>query len=263
MNQASVGFHCPECTRTGRQKVIRGAAALARPRPVVALVLVAINVAIFLVELGSAGGAGSSDLSIEGSLIGRGWVFDNQWLQGPHPLAEEVGVALGDWWRIVTSGFLHINYFHIGFNMFLLWQLGLLLEGALGRVGFVVLYFMSLLGGSFLILVITPDQPTLGASGAVFGLMGAAFVGLRSRGIDPFSTGIGPLIVLNLILTFAIPRVSIGGHIGGLVAGAIGGWLLLDLAPRIPNGKVVAPLLCGAAGIVFFMASLYIAANPI
>ena len=135
-------------------------------------------------------------------------------------------MAAGDWWRPITSGFLHIGLFHVGFNMFLLYQMGVLLEPAIRKGPFLALYFMSLLGGSFAVLVYAPDQPTVGASGAVFGLMAATFIALRSRGIDPFSTGIGGLIVINLLFTFLVPGISRAGHIGGLLAGALGGAIL-------------------------------------
>jgi membrane associated rhomboid family serine protease len=178
-------------------------------------------------------------------------------------------VAAGDWWRPITSGFLHANIIHIGFNMFLLFQLGMLLENAIGRVSYATLYFTALLGGSFLVLVLDPNSATLGASGAVFGLMGAAFVGLRSRGIDPFSTGIGSLIVLNLVFTFALPGISIGGHIGGLVAGAASGWLLFEGAPRLEQGrprgtgKIIATGMVAALGLALFAGCLYVASNPV
>jgi membrane associated rhomboid family serine protease len=115
------------------------------------------------------------------------------------------------------------------------------------------------------VLTISPDKLTVGASGAVFGLMGAAFVGLRSRGIDPFSTGIGGLIVMNLILTFALSRyISVGGHVGGLLAGALGGFLLLDVAPRIrENGLPLMIAACVALSGVLFAGSIWIAYNPV
>jgi membrane associated rhomboid family serine protease len=145
--------------------------------------------------------------------------------------------------------------------MFLLWQLGMLLEPAIKRWAFAVLYFMSLLGGSFLTLLLDPNALTLGASGAVFGLMGATFIALRSRGVDPFSTGIGPLLVINLILTFAIPGISIGGHIGGLIAGSIGGWILWEWGPRL--GRNTPPALpvvaCGAIAVALYAGCLVVA----
>jgi membrane associated rhomboid family serine protease len=168
-------------------------------------------------------------------------------------------VAAGDWWRPITSGFLHINLIHVGFNMFLLWQLGGLLEPAVKRWAFGALYLLSLLGGSFLTLVLDNDAVTVGASGAVFGLMGATFVAMRSRGINPFQTGIGPLILINLLLTFAIPRISIGGHLGGLVAGALGGFILWELGPRLGPRSPVPIIACFAIAGALFAGCLVVA----
>jgi membrane associated rhomboid family serine protease len=241
MNQASVGFHCPECARSGRQRMVplRSLAT----RPVITMALVAANLAIFIADMASGSNQfGDHNWTAEGAL------------NGP-------AVAAGDWWRPITAGFLHANLLHVGFNMFLLWQLGNLLEPAIKRWAFAVLYFMALLGGSFLTLIIDPNALTLGASGAVFGLMGAAFIALRSRGVDPFSTGIGPLLVINLILTFAIPGISIGGHIGGLIAGAVGGWILWEWGPRL-GGKappVLPVVACGAIAAVFYAGCLVVA----
>jgi membrane associated rhomboid family serine protease len=250
MNQASVGFHCPECAKKGKQKVYTAANLVSRPY--VTFTLIAINIVVFLLDqsMTSDRRTGAQDLSDRGFLYGQ-------------------FVADGDWWRPITSGFLHVNIIHIGFNMFLLFQLGMLLENAIGRVSYATLYFTALLGGSFLVLVLDPGDATVGASGAVFGLMGAAFVGLRSRGIDPFSTGIGSLIVLNLVFTFALPGISIGGHIGGLLAGAAGGWLLFEGAPRLERGrprgtgKIIATGIVAALGLALFAGCLYIASNPV
>ena len=114
--------------------------------------------------------------------------------------------------------------------MFLLFQLGQMLEPSLGRVRFALLYFAAMLGGSAGALLLQPDGLHGGASGAVFGLLGAAAVMMFRRGINPLSTGVGTLIVLNLFITFTIGGISIGGHIGGLVAGAAAGFLMA--APR-------------------------------
>ena len=141
----------------------------------------------------------------------------------------------------MTSGFVHFGIIHLAFNMLLLFQLGQLLEPAIGRVRFGLLYFAALLGGSAGALLLQPNSLHGGASGAVFGLMGAAFVGMRNRGVNPFSTGLGATLMLNLVITFAIPGISIGGHIGGIVGGAIGGYAVL--APRhmrVPNWATYA-----------------------
>jgi membrane associated rhomboid family serine protease len=133
----------------------------------------------------------------------------------------------GEWYRLVTAGFLHFGIIHLAFNMLLLFQLGQLLEPAIGRVRFALLYFGALLAGSAGALIMQPDALHGGASGAVFGLMGAAFIGMRNRGVNPFTTGIGTTLLLNLLITFTIPGISIGGHIGGILGGALAGWVVL------------------------------------
>jgi membrane associated rhomboid family serine protease len=103
-----------------------------------------------------------------------------------------------------------------------------------------------------------PSAPTVGASGAVFGLMGAAFLYQRSRGIDPWSSGLGGLILLNLVITFFVPGISKGGHIGGLVGGAIAGLLVFQLE-RVTKSAVPAVLVCAGLSATFFVASLWAA----
>ena len=141
----------------------------------------------------------------------------------------------------MTSGFLHFGIIHLAFNMLLLFQLGQVLEPVIGRVRFGLLYFAALLAGSAGALILQPNAIHGGASGAVFGLMGAAFVGMRSRGVNPFSTGLGTTLLINLFVTFTIPGISIGGHIGGILGGAAAGWVVL--APghkRVPTWATYA-----------------------
>ena len=207
--------------------------------PIATAVLLGANVLMFFV---SAAGGG---------LGGVGEVHADLGLFGPAiDLANE-------WWRIFTSGFLHVGLIHIGFNMFLLWQLGKLLEPGLGTLRFVVLYVTSLLSGSFGALLVDPLALTVGASGAVFGLMGAAFVILRNRGFDPWRSGLGGLIVINVILTFTISSISVGGHIGGLAGGALAGLILA------PKGRQLAPAQSLAAvaaiGVAAFFGALWAA----
>jgi membrane associated rhomboid family serine protease len=133
----------------------------------------------------------------------------------------------GEYYRIITSGFLHFSVLHVGMNMFLLWQLGQLLESAMGRIRFTSLYFICMIGGAIGALILEPNALTGGASGAVFGLMAAAAVGLHQRGINPMRTGIGTTLILNLVITFAIPGISIGGHLGGALTGAALGYVML------------------------------------
>jgi membrane associated rhomboid family serine protease len=191
-----------------------------RTRPIVTQVLIAVNVVIFLAGIGSG-------------LQTRDSVVLDYGLISQTPLGLPFGVGAGEWYRLVTSGFLHINVIHIAFNMLALYQLGNLLEPAFGRARFAAVYFASMLVGSLGVVLVTPDRLTVGASGAVFGLMGFAFMAMRSRGVDPFSTGLGGTILLNLIITFTLSSyISVGGHIGGLIGGALCGYLLTDLGPK-------------------------------
>jgi membrane associated rhomboid family serine protease len=140
-------------------------------------------------------------------------------------------VADGDWWRLVTSGFLHIGPLHIAFNMYALWVLGRDLEIVLGRGRFLALYLVSLLGGSTaVVLFANPQQYVAGASGAVFGLMSGLFlVLLRLR--RPYGQVVA-IIVLNLVITQVVPGISMAGHVGGLVVGGLAAAALVFAPPR-------------------------------
>lgn len=126
-----------------------------------------------------------------------------------------------EWYRLITSGFLHYGIIHLAFNMYILFILGNMLEPALGRIKFTAIYFASMLGGSAGALLLEPNGLAAGASGAVFGLLGAATVGMWHQGINPFSTGVGRLLLMNLAFTFLWPNISIGGHLGGVIAGSV------------------------------------------
>jgi membrane associated rhomboid family serine protease len=202
MTTSPVGMRCPDCARQ-RTKVVRMRDMANVPR--VTYGLIALNVLAFLTEQGQFTIFGST---IHGKVIEEGVL----WRYG-------VGVE-HQYWRIVSSAFLHENLLHIGFNMYLLYLLGMMLEPAIGSARFATIYATSLLFGSFGALFATAS-PSLGASGAIFGLMGAAVVELRSRRISVMESGIGGLIILNLILSFSIANISVGAHIGGLIGGAL------------------------------------------
>jgi membrane associated rhomboid family serine protease len=212
MTVTPVGMRCPECARQ-RTQVRRIGTGLRAGAAPATYALIAINVAAFVAEVGSGAGAGLSP-SLHGSVYSHGALY------GP-------AVADGDWWRLVTAGFLHAGLLHIGFNMFALFILGTLLEPAIGTARFLAVYFVSLLAGSFGALLITPDTPTVGASGAIFGLMSAAFVIARHRGLEQLASQIGFYVIINLAITFGVPGISIGGHLGGLVAGALAGLVII------------------------------------
>lgn len=204
MTPTPVGMRCPECA-SERTKVTRGAVAPSRHDAPATYVLIALNVAAFLIEIaGSSGGLDPQNSSV---------LFDFG-LFGP-------SVAEGEWYRLLTSGFLHASIFHLGFNMFALYFLGRILEPGIGTPRFVALYFASLFAGSFGALLLDPNALTIGASGAVFGIFGATFVIARSRGVDALASTIGFILVLNLAITFGSARISIGGHLGGLAAGLL------------------------------------------
>ncbi len=221
MTTTPVGMRCPECSKD-RTKVVRMRSVSTVPR--VTYALIAINVAVFLAEGSgslSASGSASGTLIREGALLGS----------SPLPQLAGEGVAHGQWWRLISSGFLHENLLHIGFNMWVLYYLGTMLEPAVGRVRFALIYGVSLLCGSLGALIVSPHSLTVGASGAVFGVMGAAAVESRSRQIPLSESGLGGLIVINLVFSFLAPGVSWGGHLGGFIGGGLAA-LVIQLADR-------------------------------
>src|SRR5271169_5020711 len=207
MTTTPVGMRCPECSR--QRTVVKTLRNTVR-RPEVTFALIAINVAAFLTEGNLSFSGGPTDnVYLKGALLGS------------FPGLPGQGVAHGQWWRIITSGFLHENLLHIGFNMYVLYILGQMLEPALGRAKFALIYFVSLLAGSLGALIVSPHTLTVGASGAVFGLLGAAAVEMRARQIPIMQSGVGGLILINLVISFTLPGISWGGHIGGLIGGAV------------------------------------------
>jgi membrane associated rhomboid family serine protease len=206
MTPTPVGMRCPECMRQ-RTKVVQGVGGGGEGfwQAPATFVLIGLNVIAYLIEI-AAGGGGLSSVS--------GRIVIDFGLFGP-------SVAEGEWYRLLTSGFLHANLLHIGFNVLLIFFLGRLLEPALGTPRFLFLYFASLLAGSLGVMLLDPNAVTYGASGAVFGLAGATFVIARGRGMDAIAGQIGFLIVFNLIFSFAVPHISVGAHLGGLVGGVI------------------------------------------
>lgn len=232
-----MGFHCPECTRQSGQKVVR--ASQLNRGAVVTNAIIALNLAVFVYGMGNG-------LETKSTVIYDGG------LAGPF-------VAEGEWYRIITSGFLHANAIHIGFNCLVLYQLGQLMEPVLGRARFLLVYLVAMVSGGLGVLILDPNSITVGASGAVFGLMGAAVAAMRSRGINPFHTGLGTTIVLNLAITFSLPGISIGGHVGGLIGGFVAGWILTDIGPAQWKNPAVPTALVAALGLVVFGTCIAIA----
>jgi len=246
MTATPVGMRCPECSRQ-KTPVRTMRNIYAEPR--VTYVLIGICVLLYVGTL--AAGGRESSVYLDLGTIGINLGLDGQ----------PIGVAEGEYWRLITGGFLHSpgNILHIGFNMYILYWLGTMLEPVMGHVRFTALYFASLLAGSFGALVAAPTALTVGASGAVFGLMSAAFVFQRARGIDPWRSGLGPVILLNLALPFIFTNlnISIGGHIGGLVGGAIAA-LAIERLGATRRGDLLPVLACAAVGVVSIVGAIMV-----
>jgi membrane associated rhomboid family serine protease len=231
---APVGIRCPDHAgqAQGAAKVSRSVkrASFEGRGAVVTKTLVALNVGIYLLEL-----------ALGGSVNGTGnTIYEKGVLAAP--LVDQ-----GDWWRLITAAFLHYGPIHLAFNMLALWWFGSAVEQVLGRGRFLLLYVVSGLAGSAGALLASPNALTVGASGAIFGIMGAALV-LEQQRIYVFGGGALSLIALNLVFTFAVPGVSIGGHIGGLIGGALGTLAL----SRFGRGHAIygRPGLAGVAGLI-------------
>jgi membrane associated rhomboid family serine protease len=239
LRDAAVGAHCVECVKAaGPSKVIEVRRWNARHDFLITSILIAINAAVFVI--------GSLRPGLPNGASGSDRTFESYALYGPYIRLRH------EWWRIVTSGFLHANFFHLLMNMAVLAQLGRLLEGPLGRVRYTTLYAVGLLGGAAGALLVTPNSPTVGASGAIFGLLGCTAVIMRQRGINVWQSGIGALIVINLVITFAVPGISVGGHVGGLLSGGAAGYFLGRTEPdgRPSRAGIPAALAIGALCVV-------------
>src|SRR6266545_2895449 len=216
MTMAPVGIRCPEHSGKpqGVQRVTRGVrrASFEGAGAKVTRTLIAINVAVYVAELATGGGVNGvgSKIYEKGVLIAS--AFDSS--------GHLVGVAQGDWWRLITAAFLHYGPFHLLLNMFALYWFGSLLEQRIGSGKFLMLYLVSGLAGSAGALVWSPLTPTVGASGAIFGILGAGLVLEQQRDYVFGGSALG-IIVINLVFTFSIANISVGGHIGGLVGGIV------------------------------------------
>jgi membrane associated rhomboid family serine protease len=223
MTPTPVGMRCPECSRERTQ--VRRMPSVSST-PVATQALIAINVVAFLIETAAGaplGGGGGGSVYFHGSLFGPAITAVN-----PYPFFT----GTHEYWRLVTSGFLHDGLFHILINMVSLWFVGSALEPAIGRVNFLAVYFVSLLAGSFGALWFQPVTPTVGASGAIFGIFGALIIVARNRGIPIWQSGLGIVLVFNLVFSLSVRGISVGDHIGGLIGGLITGLLIVEVAER-------------------------------
>ncbi len=239
MTPTSVGMRCPACagerTKVRRLRGKGAGASFARPQAwndpgswSITSVLIVVNVVVFLWEV-------ADGLTLSGGTASSvPWPWYHGVLFGPFLSHGE-----HQYWRLLTSGFLHASIFHVGLNMLSLWFVGRSLEPAIGRSYYAAVYFTALLAGSFGALAFTPDAATLGASGAIFGVFGALIMVARARRIPLWQSGLLPILIFNFIYTLTIAGVSIGGHLGGALAGFATGWLVTEYGEKRDNGAVV------------------------
>ena len=182
---------------------MRRASFLQTSQPVVTMALIGVNVLVYLITVAQGAGINSPG----GSLFAK-WA-----LYGP-------AVANGDWWRLLTAAFLHGSILHIGFNMFVLYVVGSAVESFMGPMRYLALYLVSGLAGSAGALVVNPTEVTVGASGAIYGIFGALLI-IEYSQTGSLAGQAMTLIAINLALSFTIPGISWGGHIGGLIGGIL------------------------------------------
>ncbi|NND89902.1 MAG: rhomboid family intramembrane serine protease [Granulosicoccus sp.] len=210
--------------------------ALPRNCPV-SLALIAVNALIYVGQMATAG-----------SLTNLGLLY------GP-------AVQDGQWWRLLSSGFLHGSLLHVAFNMYLLYLLGPQLERGFGSLRFALMYFGSLAGGALAVMLFDWQQPTLGASAAVLGLAGAMGIALHARGIKPHQSPVFGLVVLNLALPLLVPGISFWGHFGGVLAGILLGYLVVWLPANSQGNSPGNTISAGAAALVILTALAMMAAK--
>jgi membrane associated rhomboid family serine protease len=234
MTPTPVGMRCPECARE-RTKV--NTLRTMPSTPIVTQALIAINVAVFFAETAAGAPLGGG---------GGGQVWDKGYLLGSAISQQH------QYWRIVSSGFMHDGLAHLFINMLSLYFVGRVLEPAVGSRNFAVIYFVSLLAGSFGALLFQPQVATVGASGAIFGIFGALLVVARARRIPIWQSGLGFVLLINLLLSVSFRDISIGGHLGGLVGGLIMGWLVVELDERRrwPAAAIAGCALLAAVSVV-------------
>ena len=234
-----VGIRCPDHARGAaaapKQRAKVTARRLSAPVGLVTRILIGVNVGVYLLELATGAGINANS----------GWIYEHGVLIATaiDSSGHAIGVAQGDWWRLITAPFLHYGPVHLGLNMLVLWFIGPALEEYFGRWRYLLLYLVAGLAGSAGALILSPNALTVGASGAIWGLMGAAVL-LEARKIYVFGGQAMGLVVFNLIFTLVLVRsgVSLGGHIGGGIGGAVAALAFSSLrrTPTLATLSVVA-----------------------
>lgn len=226
MNPASVGFHCPECVAGGGQRVIT-TKTLGQPK--MGYILAGAIVVAYIAQV------------ITSKSLDSGWAVDQFAVSRP-------AVAQGEWWRLITSGFVHLGLIHLAFNAYFLYVMGSILERRVGAWGTAAVFMGGVVGGSAAVVI--TNSAAAGASGGAYALMGAMVIDLLLQRRPVFSSAVGRLLGMNLLLSVVLIRsVSLAGHIGGLIGGCLVGAVLLA-SPRAPlfnqSGSSLRPPLLSA-----------------
>ncbi len=262
MRDAAVGFQCPECVKEGAKTTRSGRTAYGGTRSgnpaLTSHILIAINAAVWLAVV-LTGWSSSRLIDLlaltpNGGCVQGNLVYDvTQSVCGTASGTWTPGVVEGSYWQLVTSMFMHVQLFHIAANMLALYVLGPQIEAALGRARFLALYLVSGLVGSATVYWLSAEYgTTLGASGAIYGLFAALAVIVHKIGGDLRS--LGGLLLINLVITFAVPNISWQGHLGGFVGGA----LITALLVYAPKGPRRATLQWSGIGLVGVLTAIAI-----
>jgi membrane associated rhomboid family serine protease len=259
MNDAAVGHQCPECVAEGRRtqrqaRTAFGAARGAGQAGYVTITLVAANILMLLLSVMSAKNSGNAlagGQGFGGLLGGETPLLDRFAVIGQCQFSDgnvvPCGVASGEYYRLFTAMFMHFGIIHLLMNMWALWLLGRPLEAWFGSLRFLGIYLVCGLGGNVAAYVFQPGALSAGASTAIFGLFAVLFVALRRMRLS--TAGVLPIIIINVIFTFSVPGISIAGHLGGLLTGAIAG-AGLAYAPQRNRTLVQVGTLLGAVALL-------------
>jgi len=245
-----VGIRCPDHAKGAaaapKQRAKVTARRLSAPVGLVTRILIGVNVGVYLLELATGAGINANS----------GWIYEHGVLIATaiDSSGHAIGVAQGDWWRLITAPFLHYGPVHLGLNMLVLWFIGPALEEYFGRWRYLLLYLVAGLAGSAGALILSPNALTVGASGAIWGLMGAAVL-LEARKIYVFGGQAMGLVVFNLIFTLLIPGISIGGHIAGGIGGAAAALAFTSLR-RTPKLATLTVAAIGAVSVAVALLSV-------
>jgi membrane associated rhomboid family serine protease len=241
LREASVGSHCVECVKAAAPTTGQRVGRFAQHENMLATkIIVGVTVAAFFV-------IGLRD----GSFAGTGHTASNLVLYGP-------AVQHGEWWRIFTVSLVHEGLLHLFFNMILLWIVGQLLEPGAGPVRFGLIYVVSVAAGSAAALLVQPHVPSAGASGGVFGVAAAATIIMQRQGVRFWDTGFGPLLVINLVLDYFMPNISIAAHIGGAIGGLlVAEGMLQSRKAGHPELGLVGAVVVGVAAVLLALGAAH------